>query len=69
MGYTELDDGYRPPAWMSLYNNLKHCKHCDAVYNATTKYAKVIPTSNGTQTPTFNYIRDCKENVCPCCEK
>ena len=69
MGYTEIDEGYPTPAWLSLYNNVAHCKHCDAVYNTTEKYVKVRPTSKGTQTPTFSYVRNCKENVCPNCEK
>jgi hypothetical protein len=69
MGYTELDDGYRAPAWISLYNNLAHCKFCDAVYTKGAKYAKVRDISTGTNTPSFSFVRDCKENVCPCCEK
>lgn len=69
MGYTEFDEGYKPPTWMELYKNLKHCKFCNAVYNKNTKFVKVRSLSTGTQTPTFSYVRDCKENVCPCCEK
>lgn len=69
MGYSEIEEGYRAPAWMSLYNNLAHCKHCDCVYNTTVKYAKVRSNSTGTQTPTFSFVRNCKENVCPNCER
>lgn len=70
MGYTDIDEGtYSPPGWMSLYKKLKHCKFCNTVYNIDIEYAKVRSISSGTSTPTFSYVRKCKENVCPCCEK
>lgn len=42
MGYTDIEESlYKPPQWMQLYNNLTHCKFCNAVYTKDTKFVKV----------------------------
>ena len=70
MGYTDIEESlYKPPYWMQSYTNLVHCKYCDAVYTKGTKFVKVESRTNGTNLPTFRYIRDCKQDVCPMCEK
>lgn len=60
---------YQPPSWMSKYDNLTHCKHCNAVYNKNTKFVKVRDISCGTESFQYEYLRDCKPNVCPNCER
>jgi len=60
---------YAPPEWMKSNPNLAHCPYCDAVYSKNTKWVKVRHINNGTCPTIKKYIRDCKPNACPMCER
>lgn len=58
---------HQKPAWIERYPNVVHCDNCGAVFNKNTKFVRGYNVSEGTMTPEFVKVSDCKENCCPVC--
>jgi len=67
--FRQSDAVYAPPEWMSKYPTLAHCSYCDAVYSKDTEWVKVRHINEGTRPTQKQYVRDCKPNSCPMCER
>ena len=62
-----VSDEYKAPAWMKGYDNLAHCKKCDAVFNKNTEFVRGYNIQNGTMPFEFVKVADCKKGCCPVC--
>ena len=62
------ETGYKRPAWSMGYPNLAHCKNCDAVFNKTTEFIRVVNVSKGTLPAEHVKVGNCKSGCCPICD-